>query len=123
MSKFTPDEIDAMLNAKATRPASDDIPAGFFDDFADRVVEAATADPSDTNTIVMQPRPAHRKWWYVAAAAVLLFVCGFAVQHVRSIATTIESHDDIYAVTDDMTEDDINDLDELYEADVFLEEL
>lgn len=121
MSKFSPSEVDALLNGKPTSPAtSDDLPADFFATMEARILAKTAAEPAPT--IALKPRSRNSRWMY-AAAAVLLFVVAFAVQHGHRIATTIDTTDDIYAVTEDMTDDDIEDLDELYEADVFLEEL
>lgn len=121
MSKYSTSEIDALLNNKPISPAtSNDLPTDFFATMEARILAKAEAEPKPT--IALKPRTSHRRWMY-AAAAVLLFVVAFAVQHGHRIATTIDTTDDIYAVTEGMTDDDIEDLDELYEADVFLEEL
>lgn len=95
---------------------------------------AARIVPTATPTVAMRPHHTSRKWLYAAAAVLLLGVCTFAVKYSHQSAsptpTAIEGtaqnyaiDDDIYAVNDDMTDDEIDDLFELYEADVFLEEL
>lgn len=95
---------------------------------------AARIVPTATPTVAMRPHHTSRKWLYAAAAVAFIAVCTFAIQHShRSVApaptanqTQTQNYaidDDIYAVNDDMTDDEIDDLYELYEADVFLEEL
>lgn len=122
MSKYSPSEIDALLDGMVPKTTTtDDLPADFFDNFEARILAQTVEAPAAI--VPLKPR-SRRPWLYaVAAAAVLLFVAAFAMHHSNSISTSIEGPDDIYAVTDEMTIDDIQDLDELFEADVFLEEL
>lgn len=101
---------------------------------AQEVTTATAEAPTATPTVAMRPRHETRKWLYAAAAVAFIAVCTFAIQHShRSVApaptanqTQTQNYaidNDIYAVSDEMTEDDIEELYELYEADVFLEEL
>lgn len=120
MSKFSPTEIDAFLDQKATLPDAADIPDGFFDDMEARILAAADAERTTTHAIAMKPRSTRRKWMYAAAAAILLFAVGFAIHSTHRIMDIADDTFDVYAVTDDMTDDDIDELDDLFEADIFL---
>lgn len=121
MSKFSSTEIDALLDRKATQPDAADIPDGFFDAMEARILAATATERSATTTIAMKPRTTRRRWWTVAAAAaVLLIAVGGAVRYTHRIMDIADDTYDVYAVTDDMTDDDIDDLNDLYEADLFL---
>lgn len=117
MSKYTPAQIDALLNAKGTLPKGADIPAHFFEDMEERIIAKTSAQPVRSHSLT-------RTGWIAAAAAVLLLlVCTVTLQNVRYISDPHTHSEDLYAVTDNMTDDDIRDLDELYDADIFLAEI
>lgn len=116
MSKFTPDQIDALLNSKGTPYEETDIPAHFFEDMEERIIAKISTQPTRSHSL--------RKGWIAAAAAILLLiVCTVTLQNAIYILTPHTCSEDIYAVTDNMTDDDINELDELYDADIFLAEI
>lgn len=117
MSKFSPSEIDALLNTKSTLPHEGNIPANFFEDMEKRILAATTAKQ-------WRSRPTtRRRWMSIAAAVMLLLVCSITLKHAIQISQPSLHNYDLYAATDDMTDDNIDDLDELYEADIFLAEI
>lgn len=99
------------------------------------VATSAPAAPAPTRHFRIRPL------WAAAAAAVVLIVCAFAVRNMHSVApqtydtlagtnsatleTTAgyEADDNLYALTPEADDDDLDDLDEIYEADIFLKEL
>lgn len=132
MRHFSPTEIDAILNAKAPHPHVEDVPTDFFEHMEQRILatvaaedkKAAAEAPHATPVIAIHQQKRHRNWRYAVAAAVVVLVCGLSIHYGHSLSTTIDNNSaNIYAITTDMTDDDIEDLDELYEADVFLSEL
>lgn len=134
MPKFSPVEIDAFLSTKAQRPEVTDVPADFFENMEARIlaaVSAETRNPATANTEAATPptkgqrrHRTHIKWSIAAAAAaILVIVCTFTIKYSYNHAHPCKAIDNIYAITDGMTDDEIEDLDELYEADLFLEEL
>lgn len=95
----------------------------------------APAAPARTRRFSLRPL------WTAAAAAVVLLVCTFAVRNMHSVApqtsdelaatnsATLETtagylaDDDLYALTPGADDDDLADLDEIYEADIFINEM
>lgn len=131
MARFSPTDIDALLETKTPAPAATDIPDGFFDDMQSRILAAATAPTAvqideeieDGNgRIVQLPLwRRHAMWRVSAAAVVLLCLSAIAVKYTYDRSLLNESDSNIYAVAADATDSDIESLDDLYEADVFLE--
>lgn len=117
MSKFTPTEIDALLNAKGTLPHEADIPANFFEDMEERILTATTGRQTQSHTF------ARKKWFAVTATAMLLLVCAITLQNVQRIASPTTLSGGIYAASDNTSDDDLYDLNELYDADLFLAEI
>lgn len=61
-----------------------------------------------------------------AAAVALIVVCGLAIKfmpHTMQAPAFEGGTTDIFAVSDNATEGEINDLEEIYEADIFLEDM
>lgn len=134
MTKFSPADIDALLDAKGQRPDSSDVPTAFFEKMEERILAAVATEPTvaiaaiaeakAANTVAMPHHRSRRSWMYAAAAVIVLtLVSTLSIKYVYDYSQPSEHLDNIYAVTDDMTDDDIDNLDDLYESDVFLEQL
>lgn len=149
MKRFTSAEIDHLLEHPAQSRATDDLPDDFFEQMEQRILSATVEADAETPEAVApeakvsaRPRRFHlRPLWAAAAAAVVLIVCTFAVKNMHhvdpqaddtateSYATVLdategyESDDDLYALSPEADDNDIEDLDEIYEADIFLNEM
>lgn len=140
MSKFSPADIDALLDKKAPQCPAASVPDDFFATMEQRIIDATiNAEAATPNTATRTPeaevaaaprivalKPFRRqrtKWLAAAAAVALVLVSVLSVKYGHRIVTNASDAGDIYAVTEGMTENDIDNLDELFEADVFLEEL
>lgn len=137
MTRFNPTDVDHLLEHPAPHPAPDDLPDDFFATMEQRIL-AATVEAEQPTVEAEQPtvevpklhiRRAH-PFWYAAAAAVLLLVCGVTLKYLphHEAVTNPESAqtydiDELYAVTDDTDDGEIDILEDIYEADIFLEEL
>lgn len=132
MSKFSPEEVEAILCNKPQRSIENDVSPDFFKHMEERILAAVAKDTypdtseascQTTSKYTIIPVWIRRHRNIVAAAAILLFACAFAMHHSLRMSTNIGCTQNIYAITDEMSDDDIEDLDDFYHADLFLEEL
>lgn len=142
MKRFTPAEIDQLLAQPAENQATASLPEDFFEQMEQRILAATVEAESNVPEVSPSPRRFRlRPLWAAAAAAVVLLVCTVAVKNLLSVApqsgeAAAESYatvfddtegydadDDLYALTPEADDNDLNDLDEIYEADLFLREL
>lgn len=123
MSKFSPAEIDAFLDAKAQHPVATDVPEGFFENMEERILSAVSAEAKPTPSVSIKPRQTRRLWMSGVAAAVLILLCTTAIKYSQHITVPASPQNGLYTVGAEMTEGEIEDLCEMYDADLFLEEL
>lgn len=142
MTRFNPTDVDHLLEQPASQPTPSDLPDDFFATMERRIlaatveVEQPTAETEQSAATTVEPhtpklhiRRAH-PLWYAAAAAVLLLVCGVTLKYLPhhdalTNPETVQTYDidNIYAVTDNTDDGEIDILEDIYEADIFLEEL
>lgn len=121
MNRFRPEDIDHLLSQPAPPEsrATADVPRDFFSTMEQRIlsatVEAAPATPSAA--------PRRRPLWLAAAAVALVIVCGITVKFLPRTASVQNDIDNIYAASELTAPDDIDELHDIYDADIFLEEL
>ena len=143
MTRYNPADIDHLLEHPASQHTPSDVPDDFFATMERRILAATveaeqptaeTAQPSiEMTSATLTPKRHIRRahpLWYAAAAAVLLLVCGITLKylpHNDSLTTPeqtpIYDIDNLYAVTDDTDDSEIDALEDIYEADIFLGEL
>lgn len=142
MTRFNPTDVDHLLEQPASQHTPSDLPDDFIATMERRIlaatveVEQPTAETEQSAATTVEPhtpklhiRRAH-PLWYAAAAAVLLLVCGVTLKYLphHDALTNPETVqtcdiDNIYAVTDNTDDGEIDILEDIYEADIFLEEL
>lgn len=130
MTRFNPTDVDHLLEHPEPQHTPDDLPDDFFATMEQRILAATVETEQPTvETPKIHIRRAH-PLWYAAAAAVLLLVCGVTLKYLphHDAPANPESAqnydiDDLYAVTDDTDDGEIDILEDIYEADIFLEEL
>lgn len=144
MTRYNPSDVDHLLEHPAARHTPTDLPADYFSTMEQRILAATvladkTAEehteeagkPAETALATMAAPRTHsirhaHPLWFAAAAAVLLLVCGITLKylpHHDNASNAAYDIDNLYAVTDDTDDGEIDDLEEIYEADVFLEDL
>lgn len=130
MTRFNPTDVDHLLEQPASQPTPSDLPDDFFATMERRILAATVeAEQPTVETPKLHIRRAH-PLWYAAAAAVLLLVCGVTLKYLPhhdalTNPETVQTYDidNIYAVTDNTDDGEIDILEDIYEADIFLEEL
>lgn len=147
MKRFTTAEIDQLLDRPAKSRATASLPEDFFEQMEQRILAVTVEADTESPEVVAPEAPATvrrfrlRPLWAAAAAAVVLIVCAFAVRNMHSVAPQTsdalagtnsatfdasagyEADDNLYALTPEADDDDLEDLDEIYEADIFLREM
>lgn len=149
MTRFNPTDVDHLLEQPASQPTPSDLPDDFFATMERRILAATveaeqctaeaeqptaeTKQSADTTVAPFTPKLHIRRahpLWYAAAAAVLLLVCGVTLKYLPhhdalTNPETVQTYDidNIYAVTDNTDDGEIDILEDIYEADIFLEEL
>lgn len=144
MTRYNPSDVDHLLEHHASRRTPDDLPDDFFATmeqrilaatiYADKTAEDHAEEAAETaETTLATPAAPHTSrirhahpLWFAAAAAVLLLVCGITLKylpHHNNANNAAYDIDNLYAVTDDMDDGEIDELEEIYDADVFLEDL
>lgn len=115
MTRFNPSEINHLLDHPSPDGHRGHVPEGFFDDVERRILDATVhARPT--------PRHNHRLWWSVAAAVLVVLSVGLRfIPHPTTEEFT--DIDDLYALSLETSDEEAYELDEIYECDIFLEEL
>lgn len=132
MTRFTPDQIDHLLDNAPKRKTTGEVPAGFFDRNAEEILRRCRPAVHRSHGL--------RRVWMAAAAVMLIVVTTFSVKslmHLPSVGPAVQevttagatassvdpddAEDELYQAIATLDDDEIDEWNEIEESDIFLD--